>query len=121
RDRAHLGLGLLKFHLRPNSSNHGPETCTTQAPQGFPVRIHRIRLPYIRVVVESEVHRENADDPGRSAVKLNARADRIQRASEAGLPEAMTDQSQALPLLGLFCREGASMQGLNAEQGKQVG
>ena len=56
-----------------------------------------------------------------SAVKLDGRADRIERASETGLPEAMTDHGQTLPLLGLLGREDAPVQGLNAKQWKEVG
>jgi hypothetical protein len=51
---------------------------------------------------------------------VNARAYRIDRASEAGLPEAMTYQSQALPLLSLLSREDAPMQQLNAKQWEQA-
>ena len=56
-----------------------------------------------------------------TSVKLDGRADRIERAAETGLPEAMADQGQTLPLLGLLGRETAPMQGLNAEQWKEVG
>jgi hypothetical protein len=59
---------------------------------------------------------ENTDDPGRSSVKMNGRADRIERASETGLPEAMTDQGQPLPLLSLLSRKDATVQGLNPKQ-----
>ena len=56
-----------------------------------------------------------------SAVKHDGRAEGIERASETGLPEAMADQGQTLPLLGLLGREAAPVQRLNAEQWKKVG
>src|SRR5204863_7989855 len=95
-----------------------PKTWAARATQFVPIRIHRTRLPHIRA--GSEIRGENTDDPGRSAFQLNTRADRIERASEAGLPEAMTDQRQALPLLSLLSRKDAPMQGPNAKQWEQV-
>ena len=54
-------------------------------------------------------------------VEHDGRADRIVRASETRLPEAMTDQDQSLPLLGFFGRKAASLHGLDTEEWKQVG
>ena len=47
------------------------------------------------------------------------RAERIARASESRLPEAMTDHDQSL--LGFFAREAAPQDGLHTEEWKQVG
>src|SRR6266481_223015 len=88
----------------------------------FPIRKHRVRLPQIRSESpELETCREDTNDPGSASVKLDGRAYRIQGASETGLPEAMTDHRQTLLLLGLLGREDAPVQGLNAEQWKDVG
>ena len=111
RDRVHLRLGLLESHVRSKSSNDGPETCATRTAKDLPIRIHRVRFPHSRVVVKLEVRRENADDTGGSAVQVYGGAYRVERASETGLPEAMTDHCQTLPLLGLLGREDAPVQG----------
>src|SRR5439155_21028460 len=120
-DRAHLGLRLLESHVRLKSPNDGPETSASRTANGFPIRKHGVRFPHIRIIVKLETCREDTDDPGSVSVKLDGRAYRIEGASEAALPEAMTDQGHALPLLGLLGREDAPVQGLNAEQWEQVG
>ena len=83
----------------------------------FPIRKHRVRLPHIRIELRKfESRREDADDLGRSAVQLEGRADSIEGAGETGLPEAIANQGEALPFIGLSGREGAPIEQLNAEQ-----
>ena len=57
----------------------------------------------------------------RTTVDHERRPDGVFRAAEHGLPEAMTDQDQRLPLGRFLAREAASQQRLNAEEWKQVG
>ena len=98
-DRAHLRLGLIDRHVRPQSPDDEPRTCAAHAATGLPIRKQRVRLPHIRIEARKlETCREDADDQRRTSVELDGRADRIVRASKTGLPEAMTDQGQALPL-----------------------
>ena len=120
-DRAHLRLGLLESHVRSKSSNDEPGTCATRTREALPNPETSCAAPTHphRVVANLETCREDADDLGRKPVELDGRADRIERASETRLPEAMTDQGQTLPLLGLLGREAAPVQGLNAEQWKE--
>ena len=108
RDRAHFRLGLLEGHVRSKSSHDGPEVRAARAAQRLPSPDTSCAAPTHPRVAEWEIRRKDADDPGRSAVKLNGRAYRIERASETGLPEAMTDQGQPLPLLGLLRREACA-------------
>ena len=122
RDRAHLRLGLLESHVRAKSSDDEPGIGAAHAAADFPIRKHRVRLPHIGVEPRKlETRGENADDSRGTSVKLDGRADGIVRAAETRLPEAMTDQDQTLPLLGLLGREAAPLQGLNAKQRKEVG
>src|SRR5262249_37308796 len=62
----------------------------------------------------------NADNPGGNSIQFDRRANRSGGASEARLPESMTDQSQMLPLFCLLGGETASERGPNTEQGKEV-
>ena len=106
-DRVHLRLGLLESHVRSKSSNDEPEPEPRARAARFPIRDtscaapthpHRVcanwksagRMPMIREGTPSSSMR---------------RAYRIERASETGLPEAIADQRQTLPLLGLLGRE----------------
>src|SRR5205823_14757721 len=68
-----------------------------------------------------EISREDADDLTRKAIEYKRGAERIVRASESRLPEAMTDQDQPLPLLGFFGRKAAPQDRLDTEDWKQVG
>jgi hypothetical protein len=115
-DCAHLRLGLVERHGRSKSSNDEPEFSAAHALAA------RVRLPHVRVEPRDlEIRREDADDRVRNAIEHKARAERIARATETCLPQAMTDQDQPLPLLHFFVGEAASQHGLDAEQRKQVG
>ena len=77
----------------------------------------RVRLPHVCIERRDlEISREDADDLGRKPVEHEGRSDRIVRASETGLPEAMTNQDQSFLLLGFFGRKVASPHGLDTEE-----
>ena len=115
-DCAHLRLGLVERRGRPKSSDDEPRLSAAHAAAG------RVRLPHVGVERRDlEISREDADDLRRQAVEHERRAERIVRASESRLPEAMTDQDQSLPLLGFFGRKVAPQHGLDTEEWKQVG
>ena len=115
-DCAHLRLGLVERHGRSKSSNDEPRFSAAHALAG------RVRLPHVCVEPRDlEIGREDADDLARKAIEHERRAERIVRASESRLPEAMTDQDQPLPLLGFFGRKAAPQDGLDTEEWKQVG
>src|SRR5262249_587491 len=84
----------------------------------FPIRKQRVGLPHIRGF---KVCRENADDLRRNSIKHERRADRISRASEPRLPEAVAYQRDVLALLRLFVGKTASVQGPTAKEWKQIG
>jgi hypothetical protein len=114
-DCAHLRLGLLERRGRSKSSNDEPRLSATDAVAGS------VRLPHVCIEPRDlEISREDADDLGRRAVEHKRRAERIVRACESRLPEAMTDQDQPLPQLGFFRREAAPQDGLDAEECQQV-
>jgi hypothetical protein len=86
-DCAHLRLGLAERYARPKSRDDEPRLATAHG------AVRRVRLPHICIERRDlEISRENADDLGRKAVDHEGRAERIVRASESRLPEAMTDQ-----------------------------
>ena len=110
-DGAHLRLGLVERHGRSKSADDEPRLSAAHAAAG------RVRLPHVCIEPRDlEISREDADDLGRKPVEHERRADRIVRASETRLPEAMTDQDQPLPLLGFFGRKAASPHGLDTEE-----
>jgi hypothetical protein len=115
----HLRLGMVERHGRSKSSNDEPPVSANHAVAGFPIRRHPVHVCIARCDLETS--REDADDPGSRPVEHDSRANRIVRASQTRLPEAMTDQDQRLPLLGFFARPAASLHGLNTEKWKQVG
>ena len=115
-DGAHLRLGLVERHARPKSRDDEPRLSAAHAAVG------RVRLPHVCLETRDlEISRENADDLGRNAVDHEGRAERIVRASESRVPEAMTDQDQSLLLLGFLGRKAAPQDGLDTEEWKQVG
>jgi hypothetical protein len=110
-DCDHLCLGLLERRRQSKSPNDGPHLSTTNALPG------RVRFPHVGIESrDPETRRENADDLRRNAVEHDRRADRIVRACESRLPEAMTDQDEPLPLLGFVSRKAASQRGLDPEE-----
>ena len=115
-DCAHLRLGLVERHGRSKSSNDEPRLTAAHAAAG------RVRLPHVCIEPRDlEIGREDADDPARKAVEHKGRAERIVRASETRLPEAMTDQDQSLPLLGFFGRKAAPRTGRTPRSGSRLG
>ena len=115
-DRAHLRLGLVERHGRSKSSHDEPRLTTAHAAVG------RVRFPHVCIEPrDPEISREDADDLGRQPVEHEARSDRIVRASETGLPEAMTNQDQSFLLLGFVARKATSPHGLDTEEWKEVG
>src|SRR5688500_18395360 len=73
-----------------------------------------VRLPHVSLEPRDlETSRQDAHDLGREAVEHEARAERIARASESRLPEAMADQDRPLTLVGLFGRKAAPQDGLD--------
>ena len=89
-DGAHLRLGLVERHGRSKSSDDEPRLSAAHAAAG------RVRLPHVCIEPRDlEISREDADDLGRKPVEHEGGADRIVRASETRLPEAMTNQDQS--------------------------
>ena len=82
----------------------------------------RVRLPHVGIEASGrKAHGQDADDLFRTTVDHERRPDGVLRAAEHGLPEAMTDQDQRLPLGRFLARETASQQRLHSEEWKEVG
>jgi hypothetical protein len=110
-DGAHLRLSLLERHSGSKPSNDEPRRSVTDALAG------RVRAPHICIEPRDlEISREDADDLGGKPVEHEGRAERIVRACESRLPEAMTDQDQPLPLLGFLGGKASSVRGMDAEE-----
>ena len=115
-DVAHLRLGLLERHGRSKSSNDEPRLSATNALAGT------VRLPHVCIEPRDlEIGREDADDLGGKPVEHEGRAERIVRARESRVPEAMADEDQPLPLLGFFGRKATSLRRMDTEEREQVG
>jgi hypothetical protein len=116
-DCGHLRLGLCERYGWSKPSNHEPRVSDTDVLRGASILKSRVRLPH--VCLESrdlETRGQDAEDLGRNAVDHDGRANRILRASETRLPEAMTDEDELLALLRFLSRKAASHHGLHAEK-----
>src|SRR5262245_40890722 len=92
-DGAHLRLHLPERDGRAQPTHDKPCVSATSALSARATLGHRVWLPHVCIELRDlEVHRENADDPGRQAVQHDSRADRMSRAAETRLPEAMADE-----------------------------